>query len=261
MSTKLHLVSEGEPTTKHQTPLLFVHGAWHASWCWQENFLPFFSGEGFACHAFDLRGHGQSEGSEGLRDYHLLDYVADLAQVVDGFERKPVLIGHSMGGMLSQKFAQDHEVAGLALLASGPANGTGYGAATQHPMAFLKFLLTRRGKAMISGRELAKSLFFSPDIPDTQFLEYYGQLQDESYRALLEIASGLGWKPLKGSPPLLVVEAGRDAVIPRKRLEATARLYGAEPVRVDDVAHDLMIDSGWRQVAEVVNAWLLRSGF
>ncbi len=259
--SRLHSITEGISTATHRTPLLFVHGAWHSSWCWQENFIPFFAREGFACQAFDLRGHGQSEGWEELRTYHLLDYVADLAQIVDALAQKPILIGHSMGGMISQKYAQDHDVAGLVLLASGPANGTGYGSALKHPVPFMKFLLTRRGKAMISGQNLAKSLFFSPDIPDAQFVDYYGKLQDESYTALIEIAGGLGWKPLKGSPPLLVVEAGRDAVIPRKRLEETARLYGTKVVRVDDVAHDLMIDVRWRQVADLVNTWLLRSGF
>jgi len=27
-------------------PLLFVHGYWHAAWCWTEHFLPYFAQQG-----------------------------------------------------------------------------------------------------------------------------------------------------------------------------------------------------------------------
>jgi pimeloyl-ACP methyl ester carboxylesterase len=258
---QLHTLTEGNFTERHRTPLLFVHGAWHASWCWEENLVPYLAKEGYVCHAFDLRGHGQSEGRETLHSYHITDYVDDLGQVVETIKQAPVLIAHSMGGLVAQKYAQDHEVAGLVLLAPVPVSGVGFGYASAHPIPFLKFLLTRKGKAMINGEKLSKSLFFSQNIPDEPFLKYYQKLQDESFRALLEIGNGIDWKPLRNNPPLLIVEAGRDAVIPKKRLEETARLYGTDIARLDDVAHDAMIDVEWRKTAELVDSWLYKNGF
>ena len=44
------------------TPLLFIHGAYAAAWCWEDHFLPFFAGAGFAVHGLRLAGHGGSPG-------------------------------------------------------------------------------------------------------------------------------------------------------------------------------------------------------
>src|SRR5512141_2985715 len=63
----LDVIDKGDPTDEHPAPLLFVHGAWHAAWCWDEHFLDFFAGQGFAVHALSLQGHGASEGGERLR--------------------------------------------------------------------------------------------------------------------------------------------------------------------------------------------------
>jgi alpha-beta hydrolase superfamily lysophospholipase len=258
---QLQTLTEGEPTERHRTPLLFVHGAWHASWCWEENFVPFFCKEGFVCQAFDFRGHGGSEGKENLHSYHLSDYIEDLGQVVKAAKQTPVVIAHSMGGLVAQKYAQDNDVAGIVLLAPVPLTGVGYGYSRTHPMAFLKFLLTRKGKAMVSGEELSKSMFFSQNISDELFQEYYGKLQDESFKALLETGRGTKWKPLKNNPPMMIVEAGRDALIPKKGLIATAKLYGTDLLRLDDLAHDVMIDVEWRKTADLVNSWLNTNGF
>ena len=41
-------------------PLLFLHGGYCDSWCWEPYFLPFFASKGYAAHAVSLRGHGGS---------------------------------------------------------------------------------------------------------------------------------------------------------------------------------------------------------
>jgi pimeloyl-ACP methyl ester carboxylesterase len=258
---RLHEFTEGVPTQEHRTPLVFVHGAWHASWCWKENFVPFFANEGFAIRAFDFRGHGQSEGRESLHNFHLRDYVEDLGQVLEAAKVTPVLVAHSMGGLVAQLYAQDHDVAGLVLLAPVPVSGVGFGYARAHPVPFLKFLFTRKGKAMIGGEKLSKSLFFSQNISDESFRKYYNELQDESFRALFENGRGIEWKPLKNNPPLLIVQAGRDAVISGKRLTETARLYATSLTKLDDLAHDVMLDVEWRKCAELVRSWLTKNGF
>ena len=37
-------------------PLVFIHGSYHAAWCWAEHWLPFFSTNGFDCYAVSLLG-------------------------------------------------------------------------------------------------------------------------------------------------------------------------------------------------------------
>jgi pimeloyl-ACP methyl ester carboxylesterase len=49
-----------------RSPILFVHGAWHGAWCW-ENFLPYFADRGYGAYAVSLRGHGASQGRDRIR--------------------------------------------------------------------------------------------------------------------------------------------------------------------------------------------------
>jgi pimeloyl-ACP methyl ester carboxylesterase len=133
----ISLRPEGSP---HPTPLLFVHGAWHAAWCW-ELFLPYFAQHGYAVHALSLRGHGQSDGAAGLRWYSVSDYIADIVQVVQTLPAPPVLIGHSLGGYTVQKYLQRYDAPAAVLLASVPVAGIlGFALryARRHPWHFLK---------------------------------------------------------------------------------------------------------------------------
>ncbi len=119
---KLEIVSKYPRVKMHSNPLLLLHGAWHAAWCW-ENFLPYFVDQGYETHAMSLRGHGNSEGKEGIRWFSARDYVADLAQVVDSMSTPPVLIAHSMGGYVAQKYFESHTLPAAVLLSSIPTAG------------------------------------------------------------------------------------------------------------------------------------------
>ena len=99
----LELISRQPSGKTHRTPLLFVHGAWHAAWCWDEHFLPYFAAHGYEAHAVSLRGHGSSPGPKRLSWVSTADYVADVAATVQQFAVPPVIIGHSMGGFVVQK--------------------------------------------------------------------------------------------------------------------------------------------------------------
>ena len=98
-------------------PLLFVHGAGHGAWCWAEHFLDFFAEHGFDSYALSLRGHGRSGGRERLPWTSIADYVSDAEQVAAGLPRDPVLVGHSLGGRVVQKYLEAHEAPAAVLLA------------------------------------------------------------------------------------------------------------------------------------------------
>ena len=97
------------------TPLLFVHGAYSAAWCWQEHFLGFFAAAGFPSYAVSLSGHGKSRGRKILDHLSIDDYVRDVEEAASGLRGSPVLIGHSMGGFVVQK-ALERRVAPAAVL-------------------------------------------------------------------------------------------------------------------------------------------------
>ena len=107
--TELHVLRREPLGTPEATPLLFVHGAWHGAWCWEEHFLGWFAERGFRVAALDLRGHGASPARGRFKTRRLRHYVADVAEVAATFDTPPVVIGHSMGGMVVQKYLERHE--------------------------------------------------------------------------------------------------------------------------------------------------------
>src|SRR4030067_501694 len=110
---RLETISRLPKTQTHSTPLLFIHGMWHGAWCWDETFLPFFAEHGYRVTALSLRGHAGSEGK--IRGSRIADYVSDVERVVRTFETPPVLIGHSMGGFIVQKYLETHNAPAGAL--------------------------------------------------------------------------------------------------------------------------------------------------
>lgn len=133
----LELLTQEPEAPLRATPLLFVHGAW----CWAEHFLPYFAQHGYVSHALDLRGHGKSDGMNRLRWTSLANYGADVEQVIRQLEQPPVLIGHSMGGLIVQKYLETHQSPAAVLLASVPIRGTRrylLRLAAHHLLIFLK---------------------------------------------------------------------------------------------------------------------------
>jgi pimeloyl-ACP methyl ester carboxylesterase len=247
----------------HRSPILFVHGAWHAAWCW-ENFLPYFADRGYAAYAVSLRGHGASEGRDGIRWYSAAqDYVADIAQVIETLPQPPILVGHSMGGYVVQKYLETHPAAAGVLLASVPVSGL-FGFACRfglrHPWTFLKSQLLLNPWVIVETAELAQEAFFSTDMPATEIDRHFARLQQESFRVELETTLFNLPRPQRVKTPMLVLAAANDRVFSVAEEQATARAYGTEAIVFPDMAHDMMLEPGWPQVADRILDWVQECG-
>jgi pimeloyl-ACP methyl ester carboxylesterase len=256
---KLEIISKTPSGNIHPTPLLFVHGALHAAWCWDVHFLDYFAQHGYAAHAVNLRGHGASEGRAKLRWTRIADYVADVADAVRQLPVPPVLIGHSMGGFIIQKFLEDHTVPAAVLLSSPSPAGllpTALRVARRRPLTFARTNLTLSLFPLVATPRLAREAFFSEDLTDEQLLEYWKQMQDDSYTAFLDmVALGLP-KPAKVKTPLLVLGVARDNMLRPGEIAATARAYNTLSEIIPDVAHNSMLEPRWQNVAERILVWL-----
>ena len=114
-----HIIRKPTNRTK-QTPLLLQHGAWHGAWCW-ENWLGHFADLGYEVHALSLPGHGASPlGKSHINLYTLDDYAACLAEVADQISPAPVIVGHSLGGAIVQRFLETRTAPAPVLLATLP---------------------------------------------------------------------------------------------------------------------------------------------
>ncbi len=256
---KLEIISKYPALNQQSTPLLFIHGMLHGAWCWDQYFLDYFAQHGYASHAVNLRGHGNSEGRNKLRWTRIADFVEDVADTVRQLPSPPILIGHSMGGFIIQRYLEDHVAPGAVLLSSpGPAGllGTALRIALRRPLAFAKVNLTLSLLPLVATPQLAREAFFSEDLPGEQLLVYWKQMEDESYRVLLDMVALDLPKPKEVKTPLLVLGVGRDNMLTPSEIQATARACNTRAEIIPDVAHNSMLDPRWQSVAERILAWL-----
>jgi len=115
MSSNLEVIGSEPKSNPKPSPILFVHGMFQGAWAWTEKFMPYFSQHGYAAYALSLRGHGKSENKGAMRWVRLKDYVEDVAQVAQSFQTAPILVGHSMGGMIVQKYLETHSAPAAVL--------------------------------------------------------------------------------------------------------------------------------------------------
>lgn len=256
---KLEIISKHPVESRHPTPLLFIHGMLHGAWCWDVHFLDYFAQHGFAAHAVNLRGHGGSDGRDRLRWARIADFVEDVASAARELPSSPVLIGHSMGGFVIQKYLEDHEAAGAVLLSSPPPVGllgTALRIAWRRPFVFAKVNLTLSLQPVIATPQLAREAFFSADFPDEQLRAFWQLMEDESYMAFLDMVALDLPKPVKRKAPLLILGAARDNMLKPSEIEATAHAYGTQSEIIPDVAHNSMLELRWQTVAERILVWL-----
>jgi pimeloyl-ACP methyl ester carboxylesterase len=259
----LEVISSQSGVTQRPTPLLFVHGAWHGAWCWAEHFLDYFAAQGYAAHAVSLRGHGASSGRDRLRFTGLADYVADVAQVASQLPKPPVVIGHSMGGAVIQKYLENHLAPAGVLLASMPPAGvlaTTLRIARRHPVAFVKANLSLSLYPLVGTPELSREAFFSSNLSHDKLMSYFSRLQDESYRAFLDMLVFRLPIPRRVAAPILVLGAADDIIFQPYEVEATAKTYRTEAVIFPGMAHDLMLEMNWQMVADRIITWLSERG-
>jgi pimeloyl-ACP methyl ester carboxylesterase len=258
----LEVIDKGSVSEAHPVPLLFVHGAWHAAWCWDEHFLSFFADKGYRALAVSLRGHGSSPATK-VRTCSVADFVADVNMVAESLPAKPVVIGHSMGGLIVQKYLESHDAPASVLMASMPPQGnlgSGLRWMKRHPWHFTKILITGKSLAYVNTPQLARERFFSAQMSDSQVSDYATRLQEESTRAGLDCLLFNLPRPKRVTTPLLVLGGHHDGAITPKEVRATARAYRTEAEFFPNIGHNMMLESGWGAIAERIHTWLGTQG-
>lgn len=245
-----------------RTPLLFLHGAYVGAWCWDEHFLAWFAERGFPCYALSLRGHGASGGRERLHDFGIGDYVDDLAHAISEIGRPPVLIGHSMGALVVQKYLERAAVRAVVHVCPVPPFGllpSTFSLAFGRPGFFAEINALAGGHSA-SRKALAEALFSGP-VEAGRIDRHYARMQAESRRALMDMT-------LWGLPQLwrmarveaLVIGAEHDALIAPSLAQSAANLLGAQYRMLDGMGHAVMLETEWARAAEAILEWLEARG-
>jgi pimeloyl-ACP methyl ester carboxylesterase len=252
---KIELIVRKSPTNHSRVPILCIHGGYHGAWCWDEYFLPYFAEHGHDAYALSLRGHGKSDGHANINRWRIADYVADVEGVAAQISPHPVLIGHSLGGIVAQKYLESHAAPAGVLLASSPLRGmaaASFQTMLRHPLPILKTFLTAN---MLHSRPTFESVFFKPTMPREKVQAYFARMGNESFRAFMDIVMFDKPRPERVTTPMLVMGGEFDPSIAPTLNEDLARAYHTQ-LKTLPVAHDMMLDENWELVAQQIVGWL-----
>ena len=250
--------------------ILLIHGTWCNGGNWGD-FATELEDRRFTVHAPSLRHHGPPSESDvwanaqQVAKVGLLDYVSDLAALTRTLDGPPIIVGHSVGALLSQLLAARVPNKGQILLAPAPA----WGMFNMFPSMF--WLWGRYIPQWLAGRPMfpcSWSLwenFICNALPRDLQEEYYATLCAESGTAYRQMA--MWWMDPKRTArvdyraitsPVLIVGGSEDKCTVPTTCRQTARKYGARGTYVELEGSDHMMTVGpyLPQTLAEIDRWL-----
>jgi pimeloyl-ACP methyl ester carboxylesterase len=235
------------------TPILFLHGAFAGPEVWSRFVAPWFATRGHRVAVPHLPG--PSRGPARLRDY-----VRAARQAADALGGRPIVVGHSFGGLVAQHLAAERRAAGIVLVASPGPFGLApslYRLAALAPDVLAATLVTQAGAGDLLGVDTVRAALFTEETPEDWIREVVLAPRAESPQALFD---ALTWDlpvwPLAFATPSLAVLGDQDAFVPVTDLWALALTNGAETELMRGFGHAIPIDPNWRSLAWRINAWI-----
>ncbi len=260
MPRQLNILDRPAHEDRGYPPLLFVHGGYTHSGCWDVNFLAFFQERGYNCFAVDLSGHGESDGFDELNSFGLDDYASDVRRIVASLDSEPVLIGHSMGALVVQRYLEKSPAKAVVMMAPVPPTGlaaSGIQLALRLPDYVFEATRAVRGEYTENTMRVMRQAYFSPDASEEDAAVFQPMVQEESQRALTEMMALAMRLPVpRPRIPALVIGGQLDALFAANRLHHTAAGWNADTCVIPRAGHMLMLDPQWPTVAAKIDHWI-----
>lgn len=239
--------------------IVMTHGAFCGGWAFEVFRAP-FEARGWTVLTPDLPGHGTDGSAAGLS---MTDYASSLVKLCATLPEPPVLLGHSMGGLVTQMAARRVNPPAVVLLAPSPPWGVTGSSIEEAVTAF--------------GVHIADPFFSGAVSPDRHLMRHHSldrvpkalrdqildRLRPESARAVREVLNwwldpfmttsvGAGALPM----PCLAIAGDRDVVHPAATVRQTADRLGGRFAVMPGMSHWLIGEEGWEEVAEAALIWL-----
>jgi pimeloyl-ACP methyl ester carboxylesterase len=264
--------------SESRTPVVFIHGLWlHAS-SWQP-WVELFSENGYepitpgwpgeAATVEESRANPDAVANKSLTE--IVDYMKT---VIAGLESKPIIVGHSFGGLITELLMG--EGLGIAGVAIDPAQIKGV---LPLPLAQLRAGLPGLGNPANIGKAVSLTskefrFGFGNALSEEESDALYSAWNIPSpARPLFEVAAA-NFNPHAANKvdtrndergPLLLISGTSDHTAPEVTTKAAFKLYRhstavTELSEFEGRGHSLAIDSGWKDVADSVLSWLKAQG-
>jgi pimeloyl-ACP methyl ester carboxylesterase len=247
-------------------PVVMIHGAFCGPWAF-DRFRAAFDDAGYKLHLPALRHHDCGRAPPpALGKVSLLDYARDLEALIDGFKEAPILVGHSMGGLLAQMLAARGKARALVLLA--PSAPWGVLPSTLFEVASAQTLLLSGGDyrgTLIQPSFHIAAAHSLDKLDSAELRRVYARFVPESGQATFEI---MNWsfdlrraghvRARDVTCPALCLAGSDDKINPPSTVARIAARYQGR-ARFEEIAghsHWLVGEPGAEKIAARAVAWL-----
>jgi len=208
--------------------------------------------------------------AESIAGHGIADVVDHYTRIIDDLPDKPIVIGHSFGGLIAQRLLSNGSATAAVAIDPAPIRGVVYLPPSALRVASIALRNpANRNRAVSLTSEQFRYGFANAVSPDEAAALYERWAIPSPGRPLFEAAAA-NFQPHSPAKvdtrkadrgPLLVTAGGKDHTVPAAISRATVRLYGKSHAITDlrqfpDRGHSLTIDSGWREVADALLTWL-----
>jgi len=260
--------------TASRTPVVFIHGLWLHATSWNR-WLDLYRDAGYEPIAPGWPGepdtvHAARENPDLVADTGIDDAVAHFAEIIGALDAKPIIIGHSFGGLLAEKLlGQDLAAAAVAIdpaqikgvlplplaqiRAALPVLGN---PANLHKAISLTAKQFRFGFGNELSEEESDNLYEQWSIPAPARPLFQAAVANFALHSEAKVNTA---NQTRG--PLLLISGKQDHTVPDVTTRSTLKRYRdstavTELRQFEGRGHSLTIDSGWREVADATHEWL-----
>jgi pimeloyl-ACP methyl ester carboxylesterase len=242
-----------------------IHGAFCGPWAF-EKFRQPFERDGFAVHAPALRFHAAGdEPPAALATTSLTDYAADLADFIRTLDTPPVLIGHSMGGLLAQMLAARMPIRAAVLLAPSPPWGVLPSTVFEIASAQAMFLAgdfwnqvikpaywIAKQNALDKLSSAERRAVFDRFVPESGLATF------ETMQWPLDARRAADVRARDVTCPIFTIAGAEDRINSTATVRRIAQRYRgrARYDELDGHSHWLLGEPGWEKIAALVIEWL-----
>lgn len=267
------------PNTTSKTPIVFVHGLWLHAESWN-SWIEFFRAHGYEAVAANWPGDGKTteatrQNANAVAGYGVTEIADYIAGELKPFTKKPILIGHSFGGLLVQNLLGRNLAAAAIAIDPAPIKGV-----PELPFSALKSSFPVLGnpfnlKRAVSLTEPQFRFGFTNAVSEQEAKELYAKYAMPAPGRPLFQAATATFNPNSATKvnvenatrgPLLLISGAEDHTVPPVLVKSTLKNYSKSPAvtEIKEFAgrgHSLTIDSGWHELAEYCLTWLQAKGF
>jgi pimeloyl-ACP methyl ester carboxylesterase len=262
------------PDNTTKMPIVFVHGLWLHAESWNP-WMEFFRENGYDAVAASWPGDSETtdatrRNADAVAGYGVTEIADHIAAQLTAFERKPILIGHSFGGLLVQNLLGRDLAAAAIAIDPAPIKGV-----RELPLAALKAAFPVLSnpfnfRRAVSLTEPQFRYGFANAVPEQEAMELYAKYAMPAPARPLFQAATATFNPKSATKvnvanakrgPLLFIAGAEDNTVPPVLVRSALKAYRKSTAVTEfkefaGRGHSLTIDSGWRELAEYCLAWL-----